>query len=619
MRMCRFMNKEMIMKWNRIFGCFAIGAMFWACSGSDDKDVVGGASGDSGITAVTDWEVAGVTQKGPFAKGSAVTVRGIDCKTMKFTDEIFEGEVKSDKGDFAVEGVTLKSTCAVLEVTGQYLNELSGKKSSEKITLRVLTDLENRKTVNVNVLTELEYGRAKYLVTEKKKPVADAKKRAGKEVLAAFGIEGDFGSSEDLTIFEGGDGNAALLAVSVLMQAETDEAGLTKRMDKFADSFAETGKWNDDETKTTIEEWLVAATAEGTLDSIRKSIDGWEYANEVPPFEKYIEVFGDSVVPPDDEDVDEGSSSSGKGKSSGDSANSSSSDKSKSGDDSVKSSSSSGAKTQSSGKDSSAATSSSDKSKSGDDSVKSSSSSGAKTPSSGKDSSVTTSSSGEGESSSSSAVPPGTVVLATPCKTDSTDTCEYGTLTDERDGQIYKTVKIGNQWWMAESLKYGETGSAYYDGYDVVAESDIYFSEYGLLYGRHRYGYDDDAAVLDACPDGWHVPDTTEWNTLFAAVGGISYADTALRATFGWDINIGTDAFGFSALPAGHCSAGGCEGLGYGAYFWTSTYGIDAKVSCLYKISFNGPAKLTAGKVQYDLLNMYPDSVMDGAVRCIKD
>ena len=600
---------------NKFLGAAAIAILMVACSGSDDKSVAGGTTDDAGIVAVKDLNVAGVTQKGPFAKGSAVTVRGIDCKTMKLTDEIFEGEVKSDKGDFTVEGVTLKSTCAVLEVTGRYLNELSGKKSSEEITLRVLTDLENRKTVNVNVLTELEYGRAVYLVTEKKKAVADAKKRAGKEVLAAFGIKGDFDKSEDLTIFEGGDGNAALLAVSVLMQAETDDAGLAKRMDKFTDSFAETGKWNDDETKAAIDGWRVSATADGTLDSIRKSVDGWEYADEVPPFEKYIEVFGDSVVLADEEDVNEGSSSSSKDKSSAESESLSSSGKGKSGDNSVKSSSSSGAKTQSSGKDSSAATSSSDKSKSGDDSVKSSSSSGAKTPSSGKDSSATTSSSGEGESSSSSAVPPGTVVLATPCKTDSTDTCEYGTLTDERDGQIYKTVKIGNQWWMAESMKYGETGGAYYDGYDTTG-TPIYFSEYGLLYGWHDY---DD--VFDACPDGWHVPDTTEWNTLFAAVGGISYADTALRATSGWDINIGTDAFGFSVLPSGSCSAGGCERLGDGAYFWTSTYGIDdySKVSCLYRISFIGPRKLTTGKEEYHLLYMYPESVMDAAIRCIKD
>jgi hypothetical protein len=47
-----------------------------------------------------------------------------------------------------------------------------------------------------------------------------------------------------------------------------------------------------------------------------------------------------------------------------------------------------------------------------------------------------------------------TVSVASPCKTETEDNCEYGTLTDDRDGQTYKTVKIGDQWWMAENLNY---------------------------------------------------------------------------------------------------------------------------------------------------------------------
>ena len=273
-------------------------AFLVACSGSDDKSVAGGASGDAGVVAVKDLDVAGLAQKGPFVKGSAVTVQGIDCKTMKFSDEVFEGKVKSDKGDFAFDDVTLSYTCAVFEATGKYRSEITGKESAGEITLHALTDLKDRKNVNINLLTELEYERVMYLVTEKGKTFADAKARAEKEVFAAFGIAGDFDNSEDLTIYESGDGNAALLAVSVLMHAETDVAGLEKRVEKFADSFAETGKWNDGETKAAIEEWQVAATADGTLDSIRKNVERLGYADEVPAFEKFIEAYadGDSIV-----------------------------------------------------------------------------------------------------------------------------------------------------------------------------------------------------------------------------------------------------------------------------------------------------------------------------------
>ena len=272
----------------------AMAILMAACS-DGKSDVAGGASGDMGIVAK---DIAGLAQKGPFVKGSAVTVQGIDCKTMKFSDEVFEGKVKSDKGDFAFDDVTLSSTCAVFEATGKYRSEITGKESAGEITLHALTDLKDRKNVNINLLTELEYERVMYLVTEKGETFADAKDQAEKEVLAAFGIAGDFDNSEDLTIYESGDGNAALLAVSVLMHAETDVAGLEKRVEKFADSFAETGKWNDGETKAAIEEWQVAATADGTLDSIRKNVEGWGYADVVPAFEKYIEAYadGDSIV-----------------------------------------------------------------------------------------------------------------------------------------------------------------------------------------------------------------------------------------------------------------------------------------------------------------------------------
>lgn len=499
-------------------------AFLAACSGSDDKSVAGGASGDAGVVAVKDLDVAGLTQKGPFVKGSTVTVQGIDCKTLEISDEYFEGQVNSDKGDFALDNVTLSSSCALFEVTGKYRNEVTGKKSAGEITLHALTDLKDRKNVNINVLTELEYERLMYLVTEKDKKFEEAKAQAEKEVLAAFGIAGDFDNSEDLNIFGPGDGNAALLAVSVMMQGDADVAALAKRIERFEDSFAESGVWNDPETKKAIAEWIVATVVGGGLENIRKNLEGLGIADTIPAFEKYIvAAIPDSVL--------ETLSSSSKDV------------------DSAETSSSSSANVV--------------PGSSGD------------APSS---SSSVTSSSSKGSSSSSAKADAGSKYDAT-----------ANTLKDLRDGKTYRTTNIGGRVWMAENLNY-ETPNSY-----CYNDSAEYCEKYGRLY-TIAAAVDSigtfsstgvgcglgvkcslEGTVRGACPSGWHLPDADEWKALFITAGADVKSENPLRPdmnvhqTFkvadklmsksGWghvsyimgDLkNIGTDDFGFSALPAGY-------------------------------------------------------------------
>lgn len=281
----------------RLMSICALASMAFlaACSSSDDKSVAGGASGDAGVVAVKDLDVAGVSQKGPFVKGSAVTVQGIDCKTMKFTDEVFEGEVKNNMGEFVVEKVNLSTTCAVVAVTGEYRSEMTGKKVSDKLTLRALTNLKDRTHVNVNLLTNLEYERVMHYVAEKGKTFDEAKDLAETEVLVAFGMAGNTTEFEDLDIFGTSDADATLLAISVLMQGDADVKTLTERMDKFSDSFAESGTWNDDDTKKAIIDWIANAVAKAVMDSIRKNMENWGFANEVPDFETAVDAFATNV------------------------------------------------------------------------------------------------------------------------------------------------------------------------------------------------------------------------------------------------------------------------------------------------------------------------------------
>ena len=200
-------------------------------------------------------------------------------------------------------------------------------------------------------------------------------------------------------------------------------------------------------------------------------------------------------------------------------------------------------------------------------------------------SSETSVSSSSTESSSSSAKSSSSATLATPCKTETEDNCEYGELVDDRDGQTYKTVKIGLQTWMAENLNFEMDSCFCYKN----VESNC--TKYGRLYtwaaamdsagtwttNGKGCGYYKTCSptypVRGVCPSGWHLPTQTEWNTLFTAVGGSSTAGTKLKSTSGWNSSgNGTDAFGFSALPAGRRDdVGDFYSEGNYALFWSST------------------------------------------------
>ncbi len=202
-----------------------------------------------------------------------------------------------------------------------------------------------------------------------------------------------------------------------------------------------------------------------------------------------------------------------------------------------------------------------------------------------------------------------------------------GSITDSRDGQTYKTVKIGSQIWMAENLNY-KTENSWCGGGNGTAEGDC--SKYGRLYtwavamdsvgawskNGKGCGYGTTCSptypVRGICPEGWHLPTEAEFETLFTAVGGKSTAGKVLKSTTGWTTYSGItneDAFAFSALPAGGRYSGGsfsCEGDV--AYFWSSTeyYGFDA---CLMYLDYC-----------YGGAGLFDYNKYDGfSVRCLKD
>jgi len=196
---------------------------------------------------------------------------------------------------------------------------------------------------------------------------------------------------------------------------------------------------------------------------------------------------------------------------------------------------------------------------------------------------------------------------------------EENTLTDFRNGQIYKTATIGNQIWMAENLNYEVKGQSYC--YNNSADSCA-------KYGRHytwaaAVGKSEEECgngktcglsgkVRGVCPEGWHLPSDSEWSSLYSAMGRSPYAMQA-KGFANWPD--ATDAYGFSALPAGHYNDGnkynnsGFYGVGYYAYFWGSTEGSSDSA---YRWSMQ-PSGTSFYEYHYDV------KYAGFSVRCLKD
>jgi uncharacterized protein (TIGR02145 family) len=143
----------------------------------------------------------------------------------------------------------------------------------------------------------------------------------------------------------------------------------------------------------------------------------------------------------------------------------------------------------------------------------------------------------------------------------------YGALADSRDGKKYKTVKIGDNTWMAENMNHkSATGESWCND---DAESNC--AKYGRLY--------DWLAAQTVCPAGWRLSSRADWDYLGKAAGGYAAGldkrgematdvnnltgnfgwfgvGTKLRAKSGWknsDKSVtNTDDYGFSALPGGN-------------------------------------------------------------------
>lgn len=154
-------------------------------------------------------------------------------------------------------------------------------------------------------------------------------------------------------------------------------------------------------------------------------------------------------------------------------------------------------------------------------------------------------------------------------------------LVDSRDGEVYKTVQIGNRLWMAENLRYNAPGSQ-------CANNNPELCGFGRFYNLIDN-------TIQRCPDGWHIPGLPEIACVQAKDGGCVQMEdnqealamtvarlsdgvkvgTALKTKTYWKdadgISQGLNSFGFNVDPTGYQEGGNLLDFGGGAYFWTAT------------------------------------------------
>ena len=161
----------------------------------------------------------------------------------------------------------------------------------------------------------------------------------------------------------------------------------------------------------------------------------------------------------------------------------------------------------------------------------------------------------------------------------------YGSMTDQ-EGNVYKTIVIGTQEWMAENLK----TSTYRNGNAITNVTDNaqwfilsteawasynndsqFYCPYGKLYNWYAV-----ADPRNLCPAGWHVPSDTEWATLMNYLGGDSIAGGKMKTLSAQYWNSpntnATNESGFSGIPSGYRNFDGTFGaIGFTGNWWTSS------------------------------------------------
>ena len=266
---------------------------FWGCSDDSadettveavSEDVAGetgdgqaeGPSEDNLPVGSSDVACTGFAEVGPFLAGGSVKMSAVDPATLEVLGETLETSVASNRGDFAFSG-KLGSPYASLEASGRFFH-YSNNDTVSSIKLNAYTNLTDRANANVNMLTHMEYGRMNRLVAEDKMTFADAKKKAEKEIAAAFHMPADPTLFENVSLVSTGKTAQNLLAITSIVIGERSGDEISGLLNAITDDIARDGKWDDDSLKAALadEAYLMSVDLIRNILTSRLDVDSVE-------------------------------------------------------------------------------------------------------------------------------------------------------------------------------------------------------------------------------------------------------------------------------------------------------------------------------------------------------
>jgi hypothetical protein len=197
-----------------------------------------------GNQSIKKEKISGFVQKGPFVRGTSILISELNAELAQ-TGEVFTSQIINDQGLFEITNIELNSSFVEFSSSGFYFNEVTGEISSAPIALTSISDLSNKSSINVNVLTHLEKKRVENLI-KGGKSFSDSKKQAKNEVLSIFSIVLDSNTDfEDYDISQNTEECGILLAISITLQGNRSVAQLTEVLCKIQSDITSDGKLDD--------------------------------------------------------------------------------------------------------------------------------------------------------------------------------------------------------------------------------------------------------------------------------------------------------------------------------------------------------------------------------------